>query len=236
MFLLWSVVLTGCDSGHGGDVAGNVPAPNSPRAPQPNPTLRVNLDPAGAGIGGLEQYRVIAYDIRGAELAEQTVPRGQDANFEDLPAGAIEVRVIGLGPDDEVLGFSDVSAAIPNDTEVDAAPLTPSGTLPPPATPGTAFLAFTGLPAVFEPGVSYSIEVSAFNAQGLLDTTANGSVGLSSSGASAVMPEIGVLFNSGRATFSSLTFPQGTNGTVTFTASAVGFQSATSPTLPVRSN
>jgi hypothetical protein len=196
--------------------------------------LTVNLEAAMAG--GVTNFDVIAYDIRGAELARQRVVAGQNASFEDLPAGSVQIRVVGLSQTDLVVGFADVSAAVPTDTRVDSPPLTPSDAVPPPGTPGTPFLAFTGLPASFEAGITYTIEVSAFNAQGQLDSAASGSVGLSSSGVTAVMPSIGVLLSNGRAVFPSVAFPQGSNGTVTFTASSGGYQAAVSPTLPVRSN
>jgi hypothetical protein len=236
LLLLACCCLVGCDAGGQSDPVGSAPPPAGPGPAQPNPTVTVSLETAAAGVSGLTDFQVIAYDVRGAELDRRTVVVGQNAVFEDLPAGSVQIRVIGSDSNGAILGFCDASVAVPGDTRVEAPPLTLGDQVPPPATPGTSFLAFTGLPASFQAGVSYSIEVSAFDAQGHLDTSANGSVGLSSSGVSAVMPEIGVLFTEGRATFPSLVFPQGSNGTVTFTASAEGFQSAVSPTLPVRSN
>lgn len=227
--------LAGCDSA-GGDVTGGGAVPMPPGKAQPNPTLVVSLTNAGAGVAGLTEFRVIAYDIRGAELDRRTVLVGGDAAFDDLPAGSLQIRAIGLSESGAVLGYSDVNATIPNDTRISSPSLTLTDQVPPPATPGAPFLAFTGLPASFQPGVPYSLEVSAFDAQGQLDTNANGSVGLSSSGASAVMPELGVLFTNGRAVFPSIVFPEGSHGTVTFTASSGGYQAAVSPTLPVRSN
>lgn len=227
--------LAGCDSGNGGgDVTGGGPAAQPPGKAQPNPTLVVDLDNAGNGVAGLTEFRVIAYDIRGAELERLTVLVGADANFNDLPAGSLQIRTIGLNASGAVLGYSDVNATIPAVARVAAPSLTLTDQVPPPATPGAPFLAFTGLPASFQPGVPYSLEISAFDAQGQLDTNANGSVGLSSSGVSAVMPELGVLFTKGRAVFPSIVFPQGSHGSVTFTASSGGYQAAVSPTIPVR--
>lgn len=231
--LLCLFLLAGCDSGGGGGEVTNVPpqAP-PPNQAQPNPALTVNLTGASTGVAGLTEFRVIAYDIRGAELDRKTVLVGGNALFEDLPAGSLQIRVIGLNQAGTVLGYSDVNVAVPNQTSVNAPTLTLTAQVPPPATPGAPFLAFTDLPGSFQSGVPYAIEVSAFDAQGQLDTSANGSVGLSSSGANAVMPALGVLFTNGRAVFPSIVFQEA--GTVTFTASSGGYQAAVSPTLPVR--
>ena len=240
---LWSLLLivgglfNGCDSGGGGlDPVGYGPAPTAPGQHAPNPTLTVHLQAAGAGVDGLSSLAVIVYNVRGAQLARSAVPPGQSASFEDLPAGPVQLRVVGRDVNDGVLGFSDLSAAVPGDTNVNAPRLILTDQVPPRATPGAPFLAFTRLPASFQAGVPYRIEIGAFDAQGQLDTTASGAPSLTSSGVSAVMPEIGVLFADGRAAFPSLSFPPGSNGVVTFTASAGGFQHASSPTLPVRSN
>jgi hypothetical protein len=233
--MLLSALLSGCDSG-AGEVADGASVPSAPSAARPNPTLNVNLATAARGWGRLAELQVLVYDVRGANLAERTVSPGQDAAFSDLPAGSVMIRVIGRDSAHTLLGFSDVDAAIPTHARVDARALQSANTVPPPATPGTAFLGFTGLPAVYQAGVPYTIEVSAFNAQGELDTTASGSIGLSSSGVSAAMAEAGVLFNKGHAVFPPVVFPPGSNGTVSFTASAAGYQSVVSPTLPVRSN
>lgn len=240
--LLWSLLFLvsglalGCDSGGGSDPIATGPPSQSPRVAPPNPTLTVNLRNASSGVAGLSSFQVIAYNVRGAQLAQLRVALNQNAPFEDLPAGPVQFRVIGRAQDDTILGFSDLSGAVPGDSEVVAPRLVQTDRIPPRATPGAPFLAFTRLPAAFEAGVVYSIEVSAFDAQGQLDASASDSLGMSSSGVSAVIPEIGVLFNNGRAVFSSLSFPQGSNGSVTFTASSRGYQPATSPTLPVRSN
>ena len=231
--LLCLVLLAGCDSGGGGGDVTNVPPPAPPAPVQPNSSLTVNLQGASAGVSGLTEFRVIAYDIRGAELERKTVLVGGNAIFEDLPAGSLQIRSIGLNQAGTVLGYSDVNVTVPNDASVNAPTLTLTAQVPPPATPGAPFLAFTALPASFQSGVAYSIEVSAFDAQGQLDTSANGSVGLSSTGANAVMPALGVLFTNGRAVFPSIVFPEG-GGTVVFTASSGGYQAAVSPTLPVR--
>ncbi len=235
MLVLLGGLSLGCDSGSGSD-GGLSNAPTVPGRAQPNPTVTVNLEAATASMAGLAQFRVLAFDIRGAQLAVQTVDAGgTSASFDGLPAGSLQMRVIGMDTNSAVLGYADLDAAVPGTTQVASQALTPGATVPPPATPGAPFLAFTALPATYQGGVLYSLEVSAFNAQGQLDTAATGSVGLSSSGASPTQPSQGVPLSSGRAVFSNLSFPSGANGTVTFTASSGGLQSVSSPTLPVRS-
>lgn len=235
MLLLIGGLSLGCDSAGSGD-SGSAPIASVPGQAQPNPTVTVNLQEAAAGLPTLTEFRVLALDIRGAQLASQTVlVGGTGVNFDGLPAGPLQMRVIGMDQNAAVLGFVDLDTAVPGMTQVVSTSLTPTSTVPPPATPGAPFLAFTGLPASYQGGVHYSIEVSAFNAQGQLDTAAVGSVGLSSSGTSPSRPASGVPLSAGRAVFSNLSFPSGANGTVTFSASAGGLQTVSSPTLPVRS-
>ena len=233
--LLTGGIITGCDSGSHSPLGQN-PLPVVPGTPEPNPALMINLDTSAASVSGITEWEVIAYNLRGAELVRQVVSVGQTALLENLPAGSIQLRVVGHNASDQVLGFCDLSATVPNSVSIDAPALTPGSALPPIATPGAPFLAFTGLPAVYQSGVDYSVEVSAFNAQGRLETSVNGSVGLSVSGIAGVQPSAGVLFHKGRAVFSAIKFPQGSDGTVSFTASAGNFQPAISPTLPVRSS
>lgn len=235
MLVLLGGLSLGCDSGSGTD-GGGASGPPVPGRAQPNPTVTVNLESASASMAGLAQFRVLALDIRGAQLASRTVDAGgPSASFEGLPAGSLQMRVIGMDQNSTVLGYADLDAAVPGATQVSSKALTPGALVPPPATPGAPFLAFTALPASYQGGVLYSLEISAFNAQGQLDTTAAGSVGLSASGTSPSQASQGATLSGGRAVFSNLSFPSEANGAVTFTASSAGLQSVSSPTLPVRS-
>ncbi len=231
---LLGFLLNGCDSGQFStlpDASGGVPS--NPEAP--SNTLTMDLSSVARSSRDIARVEVTAFSLRGAELTRQQVPSSLMVSLPRLPAGSARLRTVAFKDSGKVLGYSDLLVAVPNAKTVIPPPFELTDRVPPPATPGAPFLAFLVLPSTFEAGTTYSLEIGAFDTQGKLDTTVENSLTFSSSGAPATLPSTRLKFVQGRAVVGSVLFRRGTNGTVTFSASASGFASVTSPTLPVRS-
>lgn len=231
---LFGMLLVGCDSGANSSFASSSGAVPSNSGTSPN-TLTLDLSSLVRSSREVARMEVTAFSLRGAKLAQEKATSTLLVRFSHLPAGSARLRVVAFGDSDQVLGFSDLLVPVPSAKTLEPPPLDMTDRVPPPATPGAPFLAFLTMPSTFEAGTTYTLEVGAFDTQGQLDTKVERSLSISSYGAPVTLPSSGLKFVQGRATIDSVFFRRGTNGTVTFTTSAGGFASATSPTLPVRS-
>lgn len=229
LLLLTSLILVGC--GNSNDfVFTNT---NNAVATGSN-TLTVNLNTAAPVnpriIDDAVTFLVQVFDANTVLVNQTTINRGQDAVFANLPNGSYIIRVLGRDGNSNPIGYFDRSLSVSGPTTVAIDALI-YATAPTVGTQTQPFLAISELPDQVTVGSPFTIVVSAYNADGSLNTAKTGSVALTANGGTFLTAPTDTAFSSGRASFPGLQLAPAPSQTVTFTGTSDA-QTATSLAIP----
>lgn len=234
---LWLLLLLVAGCGDSQDYVFTGTANNGPNPPGAGNTLTVNLDTSVAVNPRISaearSFEVTLFDAELAEIESQTVARGGSVSFGDLPDGTYTVRVVGLDAAGNPVGYFDRTVVVDDDGSVLIEGLVYTSNIPAIGSTDTPFMIFTELPDALSGGQSFRLQVAAFDANGAPLTSASGSVALSATGLTLSAAPAPAVFNNGVATFNGLSFPEATDGSVTFAASNSTLGTATTPSIEV---
>ena len=204
------------------------------QSPQ-TPILEVR--PSASIIDAVTSFRITLFDTDSRPVADRTLARGQLLGFQVSP-GEYLIRTEGLDGNGVVVGYFDRVVTVSGRSMVTDIPGLRYNAAPPAATfiprgAGTPFLLFVEIPETLQQSVPFAVSVQGFNGQGNPPDIAFTGISLTSQPGLEASPaaEDGDTVN--RATFTALSFPSTTEGTVTFMVSADGVEVENSRPVPL---
>lgn len=236
LLLTLSLLLVGCGGSHD-YVFTESAAP--PMADSSN-RLTVRLDGSSGSIRGrissaAVSLRVTLYDDNLSQLSTQTPARGESAVFDRLADGIYIARVAGFDGNGQAIGYFDRKVIL--ERNADLTVLIPGliYTSSPPAAgeDRPPSLVFTELPDTVAVSLPFRLRVEVYDKDGLPVRTAEGTLTLSSVGADPVQGNQQALLEGGVADFSGLTLPEGSGGSVVFSADGPAFRTSSTPPIAI---
>ena len=239
LFLL-SFLFVGCGSSQDDFVAVNNPGP-TPNNLTVNLTVAPNTSPQTAGIRAqispsASRFNITVFDQNLTQIAREELTTQRSVEFVNVGNQIVLVRIEAFRANGARIGFFDRVVDVTTTTSVTIDTLRYDLNAPPtpviPNASATGFLAYNGLPSGITANNPFSVAVSAYNADGTLDTDFANNATLVANTGSLVNAPAPAVFANGVATFSAVTFANNSSlSAVSLTADAQGLAAATTPSI-----